>query len=197
MATTPTLSLTEAHAQAEAASQAADERLPALRARRQALALDALTNRQAERELSTVEEQITTLERDRERADLVVAEVRARETAAAEAAAQAERDRQLAELDTLQRQVDGHLAEVEQALVGLGAAVKVAVTTYRELHGRAHNLGVAQQRGITWDIKRRLVWRLQTVLSPTLHPEIDVVFHAHREIARVPLHTNTEETDGN
>jgi hypothetical protein len=196
MATTPTLSLTEAHAQAEAASQAADERLPALRARRQALALDALTNRQAERELSTVEEQIATLERDRERANLIVAEVRARETVAVEAAAQAERDQQIARLDELQRQVDAGLAEVDAALGVLATAVQATVSTYRQAYGLAHNQNVAEQRGIHWNIKPRITRRVLTALSPMLHPELDHVRPDHRETSLVSTPTNTEETDG-
>jgi DNA repair exonuclease SbcCD ATPase subunit len=193
---TQTLTLTDAHAQAEAASQAADERLPALRARRQALALDALTNRQAERELSTVEEQITTLERDRDRANLVVAEVRAREAAAAEAAAKAERERELARLAALQQRVNEQFAAVDAALATLCTALEGTLATYREVYSVAQQLEVAEQRGIRWNMRERLARRLLTRLRPLLGPAIgDHVRPEHRETSLATTPTNTEDNN--
>src|SRR3954452_2055719 len=76
------LTLTQAHARAQTAGDAAERELPGLRAKRQGLALDALSDRKAAAQLEEIEAQIAALERDHTRAAVVVAEVRARGPAA-------------------------------------------------------------------------------------------------------------------
>jgi hypothetical protein len=169
--------------------------LEALQARRRELSLDVLEDPTRLPLLEQVEAEIYRLTTAAERARLADQERTARETAAAEAAAQAERDRQLAELDTLQRQVDAGLGEVDAALGVLASAVQATVGTYRQAYGLAHNLHVAEQRGIHWNIKPRITRRVLTALSPMLHSELDHVRPDHRETSLVTTPTNTEETD--
>jgi hypothetical protein len=177
-----TITLEAAQAQAAAAAAEAAQELPGLRARRQALSLDAMTDDKARAHLEKTEREIARLVAQQERATLAVQEVTARQEAAAQLAAQAERDRLLAELADHKRARNERLAAIDRLLDELVPNVQAALEEHRAAYSIASQLAGDRDPsayGVVWNIRERLARRIQTQLHAYL-PALGYVTPMHR-----------------